>query len=322
VPQANRIGAMPPADTRLSPTDTERMTDPVRIDPATVQALVDRAELLHIAAFPPADFGRVDVPRELDALRQRLKVQREEHLQPWFVLLDECIQFFIQFERYLYEVPLSSNLTAYAVTISKLKRDLVAIRELLAFGQDMAANVLSRTFIENIEIAMALALDAATCEAFAHTTDTTSFWNKHIGYGRVYEQMLRYSAACDVEEERARQLVERHKEAKKLFSDSTHGGRDSSLFTAFSPSLTNTEEVHFLSLGAHTYHTKFLALFVVQETQAFAGSMVKGTMTSNPLHLYKGFKPTGRFMNAASSAHVLQELLARYEARLESRATT
>ena len=194
MPQANRIGAVPPADTRLASTDTERMTDPLRIDAATMQALVDRAELLHIAAFPPADCGRVDVPRELDALRQRLKVQHEEHLQPWFVLLDECVQFFIQFERYLYEVPLSSNLTAYAVTISKLKRDLVAIRELLAFGQDMAANVLARTFIENIEIAMALALDAATCEAFAHTTDTNSFWNKHIGYGRVYEQMLRYAA--------------------------------------------------------------------------------------------------------------------------------
>ena len=296
------------------------MTDPLRIDAATVQALVDRAELLHIAAFPPADCGRVDVPRELDALRQRLKVQHEEHLQPWFVLLDECVQFFIQFERYLYEVPLSSNLTAYAVTISKLKRDLVAIRELLAFGQDMAANVLARTFIENIEIAMALALDAATCEAFAHTTDTYSFWNKHIGYGRVYEQMLQYAVACDVEDARAKQHVERHKEAKKLFSDSTHGGRNSSIFTAFSPSLTNSDEVHFMSLGSHTYHTRFLSLFVAQETQAFAGSMVKGTMSRNPLHLYKGFKPTGRFMNAAASAHVLQELLGRYEARLESRA--
>ena len=164
-----------------------------------------------------------------------------------------------------YEVPLSSNLTAYAVTISRLKRDLVSIRELLAFGQDMAANVLARAFIENIEIAMALALNAATCEAFAHTIDTNVFWNKHTGYGRVYEQMLQYAAACDVDEPRAKQLVERHKEAKRLFSDSTHGGRNSSLFSAFSPSLTNSDEVHFLSLGAHTYHTQFLALFVAQD---------------------------------------------------------
>ncbi|QNN47968.1 hypothetical protein H9L17_07570 [Thermomonas brevis] len=298
------------------------MSEPIRIDAVTLQILINRAERLHAAAFPPADCGRVDVPRELDAVRQRLNAQREEHLQPWFVLLDEGIQFFIQFERYLYEVPPSSNLMSYAVTISKLKRDLVSIRELLAFGQDMAANVLARTFIENIEIAMALALDAATCEAFAHTTDTNAFWNKHIGYGRVYEQMLQYSAACDVDDARARQLVERHKEAKKLFSDSTHGGRESSLFTAFSPSLTNSDEVHFLSLGAHTYHTQFLALFVAQEIQAFAGSIVKGTMSRNPLHLYRGFKSTGRFMNAAASAHVLQELLARYETQLESSAAT
>lgn len=294
------------------------MNSPLRIDAATLQTLIDRAEILHIAAIPPADCGRVDVPSELDALRTRLTAQREKHLQPWFVLLDESIQFFIQLERYLYEVPLSSNLMGYAVTVSRLKRDLLSIRELLAIGQAIAANVVARSFVENIEIAMALALSAETCEAFAHKNDTNAFWNKHIGYGRVYEKMLQYAAACDVEEARAKQLVERHKEAKKLFSDSTHGGRKSSLFSAFSPSLTNPNEVHFLSLGSHTYHTQFLALFVTQETQAFAGSIVKGTMRRNPLHLYKDFRPTGRFMNAAASAHVLQELLARYEALLEN----
>ena len=295
------------------------MNDPARIDATILQTLIDRAELLHIAAIKPADCGRVDVARELDTLRSMLTAQRDKHLQPWFVLLDESIQFFIQFERYLFEVPLNSNLTGYAVTVSRLKRDLLSIRELLAIGQDAAANVLSRTVLENIELAMALALSADTCEAFTHTTDTNAFWNKHIGYGRVYEKMLQYAAACDVEETRAVQLVDRHREAKKLFSDSTHGGRNSSLFTAFSPSLTNADEVHFLSLGSHTHHTQFLALFVAQETQAFAGSMVKGTMSRNPLHLYKNFRLTGRFMNAAASAHVLQELLARYEALLQVR---
>lgn len=294
------------------------MNTPIRIDGSTLQALIDRAELLHVAAITSADCGRVDVAHEVDALRLRLNAQREEHLQPWFVLLDESIQFFIQFERYLYEVPPNSNLMGYAVTISRLKRDILSIRELLAMGQDVAASVLARTFVENIEIAMALALSAETCTAFAEMDDTNEFWNKHIGYGRVYEQMLRYAAACDVDEAHATKLVERHREAKKLFSDSTHGGRTSSLFGAFSPSLTNSEEVHFLSLGAHTWQTRFLALFVAQETQAFAGSMVKGTMRPNPLHLYKDFRTTGRFMNAAASAHVLQELLAGYEGRLQA----
>src|SRR5690606_9237983 len=198
-----------------------------------------------------------------------------------FVLLDESIQFFIQFERYLYEVPPNSNLMGYAITVSRLKRDILSIRELLAIGQGIGASVLARAFDESIEIAMALALNAETCKAFAETNDTNEFWNKHIGYGRVYEQMLQYAAACGVDETHATKLVERQREAKKRFSDSTHGGRNSSLFGAFSPSLTSSEEVHFLSLGAHTWQTQFLALFVAQETQAFAGSMVKGTMRPN-----------------------------------------
>ena len=295
------------------------MNAPIRIDALTLQTFIERADLLHAAATSPADCGRVDVRQELEALRIRLTAQRDEYLQPWFVLLDESIQFFIQFERYLYEVPLDSNLMGYAVTVSRIKRDIISIRELLAIGQDIAANVLARTFVENMEIAMALALNAETCKAFAETDDTNAFWNKYIGYGRVYEQLLQYAGACDVDQVHATKLVERHREAKKRFSESTHGGRNSSLFGAFSPSLTNSDEVHFLSLGAHTWQTQFLALFVAQETQAFAGSMVKGMMRPNPLHLYKAFRTTGRFMNAAASAHVLQELVGRYEESLHLR---
>lgn len=295
------------------------MSEPLQIDGPTLAGMIEHAELLHIGAVVPADCGRIDVSRELDALRTRLGAQRTTHLQPWFVLLDECIQFFVQFERFLYEDRPTSELMAYAVTVSRLKRDVISIRELLAIGQDMTANVIARAFVENLEIAMALALSSDICRAFFTTDDTHTFWNKHIGYGRVYELMLQYSASCDVVEARAKQWVERHKESKKMFSDSVHGGRDSSLFSAFSPSLINAGEVHFLSLGSHTFHTQFLALFVTQETQAFAGSMVKGTMLPSPLHLYSAFRPTGRFMNAAASAHVLQQLLARFESTLETK---
>lgn len=290
----------------------------MRIEKEVVQELVKKASRLQLAATVPADFGRINVEGELQALRERLAGSIDVHLQPWFVLLDESIQFFVQFERYLYEFPLSSNLTGFAVTVSKLKRDVISIRQLLAIGQDIAARVLTRTFIEDIEIAMALALSAETCDAFAKTHNTNEFWNKHIGYGRVYEKMLKYLLACGIEEGRASALVERHREAKNMFSDSTHGGRQSSLFSAFSPSLVNREEVHFMSLGALTYVTAQLALFVAQEVHAFAGSVVKGTMVSDPLHLFDEFNITGRYLNAAGSAYVLQELLVRYEGELES----
>jgi len=289
----------------------------MRIQPSVIQELIDQANRLQIAAIVAADCGRIDVDKELQALRHRLTDQIDQRLQPWFVLLDESVQFFVQFERYLYESPLSSHLTGYAVTVSKLKRDVISIRELLSMGQDMTARVLARTFIEDIEIAMALALSPETCESFATTTDTNDFWNKHIGYGRVYDKIRQYLVACGIDDGHATSFVDRHRQAKKMFSDSTHGGRDSSLFSAFSPSMTDPGEVHFLSLGAFTYATAQMALFIAQETHAFAGSVVKGTMLPKPPHLYGEFQLTGRYMNAAGSAYVLQELLLRYESDLE-----
>lgn len=290
----------------------------MRIESEIVENLVTEASRLQIAAIKPADRGRINVNSELLALRERLAQRIDQYLQPWFVLLDESIQFFVQFESYLFEAPLSSDLTGFAITVSKLKRDVISIRELLLIGQDATARIVARAMVEDVEIAMALALSAETCAAFAGTDDSNDFWIKHIGHGRVKEKLLQYLAACEIDEQSARALLERHRAAKKHFSESVHGGKRSSLASAFAPSLTNPDELHFLSLGAVTGATADLALFVARETQIFAGSVVKGRMTEKPLHLFREFRITGRFMNAAGSAYVLQSLLTGHEHQMET----
>jgi hypothetical protein len=82
----------------------------MRIEASVVQGLVDQASRWQLAATVPADCGRINVAADLQATRERLAKRIDAHLQPWFVLLDESIQFFVQFERYLYEFPLNSNL--------------------------------------------------------------------------------------------------------------------------------------------------------------------------------------------------------------------
>ena len=111
----------------------------IRIEASVVQELVEQASRLQFAAVVPADCGRIDVAAELHTTRERLAKRIDADLQPWFVLLDESIQFLVQFERYLYEFPLSSNLASFAVTTSKLKRDVISIRDLLAIGQDIVS---------------------------------------------------------------------------------------------------------------------------------------------------------------------------------------
>lgn len=105
----------------------------MHIPDSLVADLVARGEAMHAAVHVPADCRRIDVQKEIDELRQRLQLRIDNQLQPYFLLLDESIQFFVQFERFLFERPLSSSLACFAVMVSKLKRDVVSIRELLAF---------------------------------------------------------------------------------------------------------------------------------------------------------------------------------------------
>lgn len=83
----------------------------MRIEKEVVQELVKKASRRQLAATVPADFGRINVEGEAQALRERLAGSIDVHLQPWFVLLDESIQFFVQFERYLYEFPRSAAIS-------------------------------------------------------------------------------------------------------------------------------------------------------------------------------------------------------------------
>lgn len=278
----------------------------MRIDRATLLEILDRAPKLDRAP------RRAEIDQELVDLRARIALQVDQHIQPWIVLLDESLQFFAQFEAYQFSDPLGHNAVSFAILISKLKRDVVSIRELLLIGQDATSLVLARTFVEDLEIAMALALDASLCEAYSHDDNQVGFWNKSIGYGRVYDKMERFLLECGATQEHATAAVQHHREIKTFCSNSTHGGMTSSLRSAFSPSLVEPDMFHHLSLGALSANSPKLCLFIAQESQMFAGSIVRSITGKSPLHLFRSYQPTSELLDAIAAAYVLQELVVRY----------
>lgn len=282
----------------------------MRIERTTLLEIFKRAPTFDRAPL------RVDLGKEILDLRTRIAQQADQHIQPWIVLLDESLQFFVQFEKYQYAKPLESNAVSFAILISKIKRDLVSIRELLLIGQDATSLVLARTFVEDLEIAMALALDPELCKSYSNISTRVDFWNKNIGYGRVYEKMERFLLECGTTQEHATAAVQQHREIKKFCSDSTHGGMTSSFRSAFSPSMTEPDMFHHLSLGALSTNTPKLCLFIAEESQMFAGSVVRSVIGQNPLHLFSAYKPTAELFDAFAAAYVLQELVVRYSEEL------
>jgi len=261
---------------------------------------------------------RIDVDREITNLRARLKVKIDANLQPWFVLLDESVQFFFLLERYMFRQPLEDNEVPFAIQCSKIKRDLVSIRELITIGQDICAAVLVRTLVEDLEIAMIVGLDQDLSAKYKTTDSQNDFWNKHVGYGRVYTHLSNYLSACGADASEIEKTIERHKEIKKFCSDCTHGGMISSLRSAFTPSLTTAEVFHHQSLGALSPDARYICLSIAEESRVFAGSLMNHLTRGSGLHVFARFTSSDKLFDVFSSAYVLQELIKRHGDDLQS----
>ncbi|QIK80889.1 hypothetical protein G7069_04300 [Lysobacter sp. HDW10] len=259
---------------------------------------------------------RIDVAREIANLRAKLQSTIDANLQPWFVLIDESIQFFFLLERFMFRQPLHDNEVPFAIQCSKIKRDLVSIRELIAIGQDICAAVLVRTFLEDLEISMVVALDKEKSASYITTDNQADFWNKHVGYGRVYGHISQYLSTSGAQESEIRETIERHKQMKRFCSDCTHGGMISSLRSAFTPSLTDIDELHHQSLGSISPDARYICLSVSEECRVFAGSLVNHLARGSKLHVYERFSLDDKLFDVFSSAYVLQELIKRYGRKL------
>lgn len=259
---------------------------------------------------------RIDVATEIANLRIKLQKTIDDNLQPWFVLLDESIQIFFLLERFMFRQPLQDNEVPFAIQCSKIKRDLVSIRELIAIGQDISAAVLVRTFLEDLEIAMVVALDREKSASYKTADNQADFWNKHVGYGRAYTHISQYLSASGAREAEVNETIERHKDMKRFCSDCTHGGMISSLRSAFTPSLTLTDEVHHQSLGAISPDARYICLSVSEECRIFAGSLVNHLTKGSKLHAFERFSLDDKLFDFFSSAYVLQELIKRHGRKL------
>lgn len=281
--------------------------------------LINIAEIAELVQRTPGIYrkpDRIDVAREITNLRAKLQSTIDSNLQPWFVLLDESIQIFFLLERFMFRQPLENNEVPFAIQCSKIKRDLVSIRELIAIGQDICAAVLVRTFLEDLEIAMVVALDKDMSASYKTTNNQVDFWNKHVGYGRVYDHISKYLSASGAQEAEINETIERHKDMKRFCSDCTHGGMKSSLRSAFTPSLTALDEVHHQALGAISPDARYICLSVSEECRVFAGSLVNHLTRGSKLHVYARFSLDDKLFDIFSSAYVLQELIRRHGKKL------
>lgn len=282
---------------------------------------IPRARVTEILATTPGYKRaprRHDINRLTAKLRADLYKQIAKHMQPCMLLLDEVVQFFIHFERYQYSRKLTAESSLFAQQISRLRSDVISIRELITLGQEVPALVLARAFVEDIELAMAFAIDPDFAVSYSAADDQTAFWKSQIAYGKIYSRVEAFIQQACLPAEEVESHIAYHKAVKSSLSGHVHSARHSIIRSAAVPSLVRPGMFHLGQLGALSAHLPSLCLFLADEAYMFSACCIKLFIKPNPPHAFMNYKLTGVLDDVIASAHLLQELHCQYMEDLRS----
>jgi hypothetical protein len=282
----------------------------MRIPADEVQALISSASHSHNRRRPK----HPSIDRMVRALRSSMRKSIDENLQAPIVLLDEAILFVIAFERYQYT---QVNSFPFALQLTRVRGDLLSIRELIFLGQESAALAVARVFIEDIELAMGIVVEPEFALAYSDTEkDENKFWKDKVGYGKIYPLVQRFIERGGGNEEEVAAKLEFHRAMKNFLSDHIHPTFYSAFRTAFPVALKNPGMFVDRPLGILGEHFWPLCLFLAEEIQMFAACCINMFIRPDPPAALAGYIPNRELDDALAAAHILQELSKKYVDKL------
>ena len=252
--------------------------------------------------------------RIVSNLRSDMRSNISNHMLPWMLLLDEAVKFFINLEKYYYSRTLTEQTSPFAAQISLTRGCIFSIRELITIGQQSTTMALSRVFIENTELLMALAEDPEFAQAYCKPENSEKFWNKHIGFGKLTPRVERFISTATGETKSTN--LDHHKRLKSYLSGHIHGSHNAAFRVAFPPSLEHPGLFHELPLGSLDTNFPALCRFIAEETHLFATCMLNIFTKPNPPPALENFIVSDLLGNTITSAHVIQGLLLEFGERL------
>lgn len=228
------------------------------------------------------------------------------------VLLDEAIRFLLAFEKFQFAQGLTADRREFALHTVRLRSDALSVREMITLGQESAALALARIFFEDIEIAMALAIDPPFALAYGEATHDSDFWSKQIGYGRIYPRVRSFLQAGVGATDVVNHKLQHHKDLKSFLSGHIHPTTSAAFRAAFPPSLEHPGMFGNRPLGSLGSNLRPLCLTLADEVHMFAACCINMFIRPNPPPAFSGYKPSAEMDEFIAAAHVLQELVVKY----------
>lgn len=255
---------------------------------------------------------RTSIDRLLSQVRRSMRAAIDERMQAPMVLLDEAIRFLLAFENFQFARGLTVENREFALHVTRLRSDILAVREMVTLGQESAALALARVFFEDIEIAMGLAIDPQFSSAYGNASQDSDFWSKQIGYGRIYPRVRRFLEGGGGDADMVDGKLNHHKGLKSFLSGHIHPTTSSAFRAAFPPALDHPGMFLERPIGSLGGNLHPLCLTMADEVHMFAACCINMFIRPNPPPAFSGYEPSGEMDDFIASAHVLQEFVVKY----------
>lgn len=261
---------------------------------------------------------RKSIERLLSMTRRKVKNAITSQMPGPFFLLEEAIRFMLAFEEYQFSRELTKESSPFVLHTTRLRSDLIAIRELVAIGQESSALALSRVFVEDLEIAMALAIDPEFAVAYFESSDNDDFWSSHVGYGRIYPRVRKFLDRGGGDGESTEERVDHHRRMKTFLSGHIHPSSSSAFRAAFPPSLEHPGQMARRPLGYVSDNLPPLCLYIAEEVRVFSACCINMFIKPGGPPAFVGYEPSGLMDDFLAAANVLQEVGSKYHDELRS----
>lgn len=260
---------------------------------------------------------RVALPSISSRTARAVKQQIEQHHQGAFVIFEEAVRFIVAFESFQFERKnRPEESTPFVMLLSRVRADLLSIRHLLQLGQESAALAVARVFMEDIELAMATAVDPEFATAFMESNDPDNFWTKKVAYGKIYPYVERFLRLGKQGKNVSAAHISHHKGMKTYLSQHVHPNFSSAFNLVAPAALESPGRFALRPMGWFGESSGRLCLYIADEIQAFSATCISAFIAPNPPPALADYMPSKALATFMRPAHSLQTLIHKHAASI------
>lgn len=240
--------------------------------------------------------------------------QVKTFLVPHSFLLEKAATCMVLLARYISFGKGNLHRSAFSAQLHRACNNLLGTRELLLKGMEETARVITRSYLESIDISIAIFIDKEFASRFFEDdADYERLWKSKIGYGKIYQYTKTAFEHAGYSDSEAQRHIEMRKKLKNLLSSSVHCDESGAFRSMAVSPIGFPDLISIEPHGVVSFHTANHMNSLVNETHQFLGIIINCIISDKFLHIHDFREASKEKHSFFLHAMAFQELINKYE---------